>query len=550
MGVRRWYTGVAITMAAPTHPPHPTTDPSGGPSRPAPAPAPRRWAALAGLVATATALAAAELLAGLVSRVPSLVLAVGNGVVELGAGSRVKQIAIALFGTNEKQALVIGTVILALLFGAGLGVLARRRGLAWAAAGFVLFGVLGVVATTVNPLDDPLFGALGALVAVVVGLGVLRWLLQVDLTATRLQQDQPGPGGRARREFLRIAVGMAAVAGAVGALGRSLSSRQQAAAAREDVVLPAADVTAPDAAVASFDDIDGITSLYTDNDGFYRIDTALTTPMVDVADWSLRIHGMVDQEVVLTYEDLLALPQMEADVTIACVSNEVGGDLIGNARWQGVRLSDVLDLAGVDPAVADQVVGRSVDDWTAGFPTAVAYDGRNAMIALAMNGEPLPLPHGFPARLIVPGLYGYVSATKWLSDIELTTWEAFDGYWVPRGWSKEGPVKTQSRIDVPARGAGLRAGEVVIAGVAWAQHRGVERVEVQVDEGEWQEAELAEELNIDTWRQWRLRWDATPGEHVIRVRATDRDGMTQGSARVPVAPDGAEGYHTRSVTVL
>ena len=548
MGLGHGYTCVATTMAAPTDTPQTTAD---APPGPAVVPSgPRRWAALAGLVATACALGAAELLAGLVGRVPSLVVAVGNGVVELGAGSRVKQIAIALFGTNEKLALVIGTVVLSLLFGAVLGVMGRRWGLGAAVGGFVAFGGLGVLATTVNPLDDPVWGALAAVLAVLVGVGVLRWLLRVDAGVVRLANEEPGPGRRARREFLRLAAGLAAVAGAVGALGRSLSTRQQATAAREEVVLPTADVSAPTAAVDGFDGIDGITPLFTPNDDFYRIDTALTTPMVDVADWSLRIHGMVGQEVTLTYDDLLAMEQFEAVVTIACVSNEVGGDLIGNARWQGVRLSDVLDLAGVDPATADQLVGRSVDGWTAGFPTPVAYDGRNAMIALAMNGEPLPLEHGFPARLIVPGLYGYVSATKWLSDIELTTWEAFDGYWIPRGWAKEGPVKTQSRIDVPARGAQLRGGEQVIAGVAWAQHRGLERVEVQVDDGEWQEAELGEELNVDTWRQWRFTWAATPGEHVIRVRATDATGMTQGAERVPVAPDGAEGHHTRSVRVI
>jgi hypothetical protein len=271
-------------------------------------------------------------------------------------------------------------------------------------------------------------------------------------------------------------------------------------------------------------------------------------PTVDVADWRLRVRGMVAREVVLTYDDLLGLPQMEQDVTIACVSNEVGGDLIGNARWQGVRLADVLDMAGVDPA-ASQIVGRSVDGWTAGFPTDVAFDGRDAMIAVAMNGEPLPVPHGFPARLIVPGLYGYVSATKWLAELELTTWEAFDGYWVPRGWAKEGPIKGQSRIDVPRRGADLVPGEVWVAGVAWAQRRGVARVEVQVDDDPWQDAELADELDVDTWRQWRWRWQATPGEHVLRVRATDGDGVTQSEQRVPVAPDGAEGWHSRTVRV-
>ena len=279
---------------------------------------------------------------------------------------------------------------------------------------------------------------------------------------------------RGRRDFLRVTVGLIAVGGVLGTLGRTLRGRSQTSAVRSAVILPQA-APAPELPPGTaLDEIDGISSFFTRNDEFYRIDTALMTPTVDVDTWSLRVHGLVDRELSLTYDDLLAMDQFEADITIACVSNEVGGDLIGTARWQGVRLSTVLEMAGVDPEEADQLVGRSIDDWTAGFPTAVALDGRDAMIAVAMNGEPLPVDHGFPARLIVPGLYGYVSATKWLSEIELTTWGAFDGYWIPRGWAKEGPIKTQSRIDVPRSGESLVAGEVTVAGVAWAQHRGVE----------------------------------------------------------------------------
>ncbi|CAN5257964.1 sulfite oxidase [soil metagenome] len=540
---------MTTTAAAP---PEHTTTPS----------AKRVWsAAVAGLVATAVALGSAELLAGLVPPVPSLLLAIGDGVVDLGAGSRAKDIAIALFGTGEKTALLIGTVVLALLFGAGLGVVSRRRSLAWGAAGITAFGALGLLATTVSPLASTSWAVMAAAVAVGTGVWTLRSLLSLDLRIqTAAEAVAAGRGtaasaervGRGRREFLRVAVGLTAVAGVAGYFGRTLLGRTETSAARAAVVLPptvtSLGPTSGSPGGAAFASIDGLSPLFTPNDDFYRIDTALMPPVVDVAAWSMRVHGMVDQEVVLTYDDLLDLPQFEADVTIACVSNEVGGDLIGNARWQGVRLADVLEMAGVDPQ-ATQIVGRSVDGWTAGFPTEIAFDGRDAMIAVAMNGEPLPIPHGFPARLIVPGLYGYVSATKWLSDLELTTWEAFDGYWIPRGWSKEGPIKTQSRIDVPRQNADVAAGEVAVAGVAWAQQRGLERVEVSIDEGAWQEAELAEELNPDTWRQWRLRWDAEPGEHQIRVRATDRDGFTQSEDRVPVAPNGAEGYHTRVVRV-
>jgi DMSO/TMAO reductase YedYZ molybdopterin-dependent catalytic subunit len=515
--------------------------PAGGPS--APSPSRRAGAIAAGLAATAIALGSSELLAGLIDPIPSLVLAIGEAVVDLGAGTPVKDLAIALFGTSDKTALVVGTVLVALAVGAGLGLLARRAE-AVAITGFAAFGLLGIAAAATGPLGEPLWATVSAAASTAAGLLVLRGLLRTDRRMARPDVE----AARGRREVVRMGLGLAAAGGLLGAVGRTLTSRSATSAARDDVDLPVAEPAPAVPAGSSFEGIDGLTPMFTPNDAFYRIDTALMAPVVDLATWDLRIHGMVDRELVLTYEDLLGMPQVEADITIACVSNEVGGDLIGTARWQGVRLADVLDAVGVDPG-AGQVVGRAVDGWTAGFPIEIATDGRDALIAVAMNGEPLPVPHGFPARLIVPGLYGYVSATKWLREIELTTWEGFDGYWIPRGWAKEGPVKTQSRIDVPRQRGTIPAGRQVIAGVAWAQQRGVAAVEVSVDDGPWQQAEMAEELSIDTWRQWRLDWDATPGRHTIRVRATDATGMTQREDRVPVAPDGAEGYHTRSVTV-
>jgi DMSO/TMAO reductase YedYZ molybdopterin-dependent catalytic subunit len=271
---------------------------------------------------------------------------------------------------------------------------------------------------------------------------------------------------------------------------------------------------------------------------------------VDAAGWSLRVHGMVDREVTLTYDDLAAMPLFEQYVTIACVSNEVGGNLVGNAKWTGVRLRDVLDIAGVQ-ASATQLVGRSVDGWTAGMPTSWVMDPeREPMIAVKMNDELLPRAHGFPARLIIPGLYGYVSATKWLSDLELTTWEAFDGYWVPLGWAKEGPILTQSRIDVPRQSGSVPPGIVAIAGVAWAPDRGVTRVEVAID-GEWRDAELSHPISDTTWVQWLYRWDAAgaSGSHTIEVRATDGAGEVQTAGRTPPAPDGARGHHRIEVRV-
>jgi DMSO/TMAO reductase YedYZ molybdopterin-dependent catalytic subunit len=287
---------------------------------------------------------------------------------------------------------------------------------------------------------------------------------------------------------------------------------------------------------------------FTPNGTFYRVDTALLVPAVMAEDWTLRIHGMVDRQLTLDYEQLLARPLIERDITLACVSNPVGGRYIGNARWIGAPLADLLREAGVHPA-ADQLVSRSVDGFTAGTPTAVVMDGRDAMLAVAMNGEPLPLAHGFPVRMLVPGLYGYVSATKWVSDLQLSTFDAFDPYWIQRGWAELGPIKTQCRIDTPASLAQVPAGEVPIAGVAWAQHVGIDGVQVRVDDDPWAPAELAGEDTVDTWRQWVYRWRATPGEHQVSVRATDRSGFTQGPERAEPFPNGAEGQHTITVRV-
>ena len=286
------------------------------------------------------------------------------------------------------------------------------------------------------------------------------------------------------------------------------------------------------------------------NDEFYLIDTALTTPQVDPANWSMTIRGMVDNEVTYTYDELLERAKTIAPVTLSCVSNQVGGDLVGNAVWQGVPLVDLLDEAGVQPG-APQIASRSVDGWNCGFPTEAAYDGRTALVAVGMNGEPLPLRHGFPARLVVSGLYGYVSATKWLKEIELTTIEDFNGYWIPRGWSKLGPVKTQSRIDTPRHTEQVAAGtEVPIAGVAWAPNSGITKVEVQVGDGPWMEATLGESLGPDAWVQWMVPWTAVAGRHVVQVRATDSTGVTQTEQPTPPAPNGASGWHRIGVEAV
>ncbi|WP_250447546.1 molybdopterin-dependent oxidoreductase, partial [Actinotalea sp. C106] len=360
-------------------------------------------------------------------------------------------------------------------------------------------------------------------------------------------EEAPG-AGIDRRPFLRLVAVATAVAATGAVAGRWITSAGRVEQLRAAFRLPRPARPAPPVP----DDADlalaGLTPLFIANDDFFRIDTALTVPQVDPTLWSLEVRGMVGQPFTLTYEDLLAMPQVEADITLACVSNEVGGGLVGNARWQGVPLRTLLDQAGVQ-AGATQLLGRSVDGFTAGFPTELALEVEDAIVALGMNGEPLPAVHGYPARLMIPGLYGYVSATKWLSVIELTTFEDEVGYWIPRGWAREGPVKTQSRIDVPRPSSTVRAGLQAVAGVAWAPTRGIGRVEVSIDDGPWVEARLAAPLDVDCWRQWVHEWDATPGRHVLVVRATDGDGTTQTDRRTPVAPDGASGHHTVEVVV-
>jgi DMSO/TMAO reductase YedYZ molybdopterin-dependent catalytic subunit len=529
-------------------------------------PAPRlglRRPAAAGVVAAALALGVGELVAGLVPGAGSPVVSVGNAVID-AVPAPVKDLAISIFGLADKIALIVGILLLAAAFGALLGVVGARR-FATAVAGFVAFGALGVAAAGSDPQISVVATAVAVTVAVAAGVLGLRRLLTAAPAAhtpVDLRPDVTSVGGAGRgvggagqgaggdrRTFLRLTGGLVVVAAVSAAGGRWLTQRAGVAASRAAVVLPpplrraAAPPAGADLGIA------GVVPFVTPNERFYRIDTALVVPRVDVDSWRLRVTGMVQQPLELTFDELTAMGTEEHWTTLCCVSNEVGGGLIGNALWSGVPLRQVLDRAGVDDA-ASQIVGRSVDGFTAGFPTSAAYDGRAALLAVAMNGEPLPVEHGFPLRLVVPGLYGYVSATKWLSDLELTTLEAFDAYWIPRGWSKRGPIKTQSRIDVPATGARIAAGRTPVAGVAWAQASGgVQRVEVQVDQEPWAEARLGTALNDDTWRQWVYEWEAPPGPHIVRVRATDAEGMTQTQRRRPVAPDGATGWHEVRVEV-
>jgi len=514
-------------------------------------PVPRQFAAVAGLVAGGLAVTVGMFVASL-TKVVSPIDAVGSEVID-HTPLWLKEQAIQWFGTDDKLALRIGIVSILALAAVCVGLLAVRR--IWlGVAGIAIFGVVGSVAAAGRP-GESAGAALPSFLGAAAGALVLYRLVRPRSV------DADGASGVAaswdRRRFL--VTGGATAAGAVvaGAMARVVEERR-VDQIRESIQTPLPSLVAPalDAPVVDAPDqmqeippdaeLFDETSYLTPNDEFYRIDTALSFPNVDIDNWSFEIKGMVDRPMKFTYADLLALPQAERTVTLCCVSNEVGGDLIGNAVFRGVMLRDLLDMAGVR-STAEQVYSTSLDGWTSGFPVEVAFDGRDAMVAIGMNGETLPLEHGYPARLVVPGLYGYVSATKWLAEIKLTTWDD-EGYWVPRGWAALGPVKTQSRIDVP-RTRSVAAGKQAIAGVAWAQHRGIEQVEVQVDDGPWQMATLAADVSIDTWRQWLLEWEPTPGKYTVRVRATDKTGETQTELQTPVAPNGATGHHTIRVTV-
>ncbi|HEX9087880.1 MAG TPA: molybdopterin-dependent oxidoreductase [Arthrobacter sp.] len=533
------------------------------------------WAAAAGIVAVGTGLALGELAAGLVSPSLSPVTAVGGAVID-AVPPGVKEWAIALFGTADKTALLGGMGLLIAALAALSGIVELRRRFAGVAI-IAVFGVVGLAAVlgrtelTANAIPVPLLAA-------VVGMVLLRWLVRrlgewrtaagppaagppaagppaagppAGNQTAGLPPAEPGPMPQppSRRRFFQALGGTAAVAVVAGLLATTFRGAAAAVSElRSKLALPAPESPAPPIPAGAEVRVDGVGPLVTPNKDFYRIDTALRVPVVDPAQWTLKVTGLVEREVSLDFATLLAKPLIERHVTIACVSNEVGGDLIGNARWLGWPVRDLLALAGPRDG-ADMVLSRSTDGWTAGTPLEVLTDSRDALLAVGMNGEPLPLEHGFPVRLIVPGLYGYVSATKWVTELKVTRFADDVGYWTPRGWSERGPIKTSSRIDVPRDGRSVSAGTVAFGGVAWAQHTGIGRVELRINRGEWQPAELAPGISKDTWYQWKLAVPLTPGQYEIQVRATDLDGVAQVEDRAPVAPSGATGFHTVRVDV-
>jgi DMSO/TMAO reductase YedYZ molybdopterin-dependent catalytic subunit len=531
--------------------------------------------ALAGLLAAAVALGFAELTAALVGPASSPVIAVGDTVITL-TPEPVKEFAIRSFGENDKVVLVAGTLVVIALYALLIGLVAlRSRTLG--ILGIALFGALGALAAFTRPAGS-LLDVLPSLVGACAGIVALRALL-VPLTATpespaatgaeppapaegrhadermvdRLREilgseDRKGTALDRRRFFLTggVALGAAVVAGGGG---RLLQQRFDVAEARAELALPrpaSAAAALPRGADLS-GEIDGLTPLFTRNREFYRVDTAISVPQIRPGDYELTLTGMFDSPRSYTLPDLFERDDLiERDITLTCVSNEVGGRLAGSARWIGVPLGAFLRENGIRSS-SDQLVCRDVNGMTIGAPTRSALDVEDAMLAFGMNGEPLPVEHGFPVRMLIPGLYGYVSACKWLASIEATTFDAFDAYWIERDWAAEGPIKVASRIDTPAPLREFPAGRRAIAGVAWAQTRGIEKVEVRVDEEDWAEAELSPEVDADVWRQWVLPYDFPAGRHSITVRATSADGEVQPEARAAPFPSGSTGWHSIQV---
>lgn len=499
----------------------------------------------AGVASVVAGVGVAELVSAFVVQNGSPILTVGALLIDL-APPWLKEAVIGLFGTGDKAFLIVSLAVVVVV-GAGIaGWLERVR----PPLGRILIGLGGAVGVlaAVTRSGNSIVDAVPSVLAAGVAILLLGWLMRMlrDTEPTRV-----APNGRvSRRRF----VGSTAATAAGGALalivGQVVAGGFRAASAtRAAIRLPKPAETAPPIPAGASFDISGLSPIVTPNADFYRIDTALQIPGIDPNDWRLRITGMVENEVELTFAQLLALPLEESTTTLTCVSNEVGGDLIGNATWLGYPIRHLLARAKPS-ADADMVLSTSQDGWTASTPIETLTDERNAILAVGMNGQPLPLEHGYPVRMVVPGLYGYVSATKWVVSMEVTRFDQHTSYWTDRGWSERGPVKLSSRIDVPAAGRQVKAGTVAVAGVAWSQHVGVSAVQVKVDDGPWQQATLADAISADTWRQWRFAWEATPGAHTLRVRATDATGKVQTAAVQDVVPDGATGLHSVRVTVV
>ena len=501
-------------------------------------------AALAGVVAAVVVLAVAELLGAFFTARAAPLFALGSTFIDF-TPPWMKDFAIATFGTNDKTALFVGMGITIALLACVLGVVAYRR---W------VLGVLGVlfmggviVACVVSRAGVGVIDAVPALIGTLAGLAVLRFLL---VRLRRVGNPPAGEGRDAGRRQFFLAAGVTTAAAGIAAGGGRLigTVRSNITKARESLQLPSPAAAAPAVPAGVQSPVSGVPPWLTPNNDFYRIDTALTVPEINAEDWELRVHGLVEEEVRLSFQDLLDADLIESHVTLTCVSNPVGGNLAGNAKWLGLPLREVLARARPRDG-ADMVLSTSIDGFSASTPLEVLQDGRDAMLAIGMNGEPLPLEHGYPVRMVVPGLYGFVSATKWVVDLEVTRFADHKAYWTERGWSERGPIKTMARVDVPRAFAKVPSGKVAVGGTAWAQTRGIRKVEIQIDGGAWVEATLSAEASLVTWRQWSYEWDAAPGGHYIKVRATDGTGQVQTEQRADPVPDGASGWQSVMVTV-
>ncbi|MFN8076716.1 MAG: molybdopterin-dependent oxidoreductase [Kineosporiaceae bacterium] len=539
---------------------HPTSLPSAQPGSMRRPVTGRGLAAAAGVAAGSVVLGVADLLAQAVAPSASPVVAVGEAFIDRTPGA-LKDVAIRTFGSHDKQALLLGMAAVLLALTAATGLLARRRA-ALGQAAAVLLGAVAAGAALSRPGATPAW-ALPAATGTLAGCAALRLLLPGRRGEGRRHPAAAAPAGEdgrdesapTRRRSVLAVAGVSALAVLTGGAGRVLAATRRLTRGPADLTLPPP--ASPAAAVPAGATLDGdaaltaggLTPFATPVADFYRVDTALVVPRIDAAGWRLRVHGDVERELDLDIDDVLALPLVERWITLTCVSNEVGGTLAGNQRWLGARLADLLATARPRPG-ADMVLSTSADGWTASTPLAALTDGRDALLAVGMDGAALPFEHGFPVRMVVPGLYGFVSATKWLVDLEVTRFDRAQAYWTRRGWSPQAPIKTFSRIDVPRAFATVAPGEVRVGGVAWAQHRGLRGVEVRVDGGTWQPARVTSGGGLDTWAQWSWTWpDATPGTHTLQVRATDATGGTQPEQRRPPKPDGATGWHSVSVRV-
>jgi DMSO/TMAO reductase YedYZ molybdopterin-dependent catalytic subunit len=503
---------------------------------------------VSGLLSGAVGICVAFLVAGLTGPVGSPVAAVAGLMVDRSPPG-LKEFAIRQFGSNDKLVVQIGVIVMLGLFAAAIGVLARRR-LGYGLAGVGVFAAVGMTAAGTRPTFAPtdllptlLGSAVAALALVMLTRAAGSQAGATQPTASLSVSEPP------RRQFMLLSAATAGAAAVSYVGGRMLGEAASVTAAQRSLRLPTPASPAPPLPPGADMRIPGLSSFVTPNGPFYRVDTAFILPQVPPSSWRLRIHGMVSRELTLTFDQLLRRPLIEDYVTLCCVSNPVGGPYIGNAKWLGASLGALLREAGIR-AGADQLFCTSSDGFTSGTPVQTAMDGRDALLAVGMNGGPLPVAHGFPVRTVVPGLYGYVSACKWITDIEVTTYASNTAYWAQRGWSAQAPIKTESRIDIPSGQGPVKAGRTQIAGVAWAQHKGIDAVEVRVDRGTWRQARLAAVPGIDTWRQWALDWDATAGTHMIEARATDATGYTQTAQVQQVIPNGATGYPTVTVQVV